>query len=84
MQATSLKASPRQININPKSARTVVHEIRTHHHGPVPRDGALPAIMPDITQPHLEDPERKAGVLPKRDDVSPRRHRESDQRSTLQ
>ena len=74
--ATYTKTPPRKINIDPKSARTVIHEIRAHHRGP-PRSESSPDDLFPHSSPAFksngEEADRKSGILPNRDYYTPPR-----------
>ena len=84
--ATYTKTPPRSIKLDPNSARTVVHEIHTHHRGPAKSDSSRNneylRAPPKINIKEF-DGDQKAGVLPDRHHYAPpRRSKSRRQRRT--
>ena len=81
--AAYTKTPPRKISIDPKSARTVIHEIRAHHRGPTGSDSSPDDLFPHAP-PHFringEEGDQKSGVLPDRKYYTPPRRSKSRHR----
>lgn len=78
--AAYTKTPPRSIKIDPKSARTVIHEVHAHHRGPPRSESSweddFPRGPPKINV-NRGDRDRKAGILPDRHHYTPPRRSKS-------
>ena len=75
MQANYSRSPPRQIDIDPRSARTVIHEVRAHRRGlSTSRANGQEAFLPDLRVGRYEgESDRKSGILPDRGTIADRR-----------
>ena len=74
------KTPPRNIKIDPRSARTVIHEIHAHHRGPPKSDSSPDDVFPRASPQfdiNGQDVVRKAGVLADRHHYNPPRRSKS-------
>ncbi len=76
-----MNSPTRHIDIDPKSARTVIHEVHARHRGPVSSNTSEDTSVREARPPQYGDErDRKIGVLPNRNLPSQRRLNTIDDR----